>query len=86
MTIKKGKIFTHTLVLDGRKITLNLHFKDSQEWLTPLISVVFNGQVVWEDYLENEVLSVPLESIVGKNSVQIEAVNRGISLVKIAYQ
>jgi hypothetical protein len=85
-TLNKGQRFIHPLVLDGRKITLNLHFKDSQEWLTPLVSAVFNGQVVWEDYLNTEILSVPLESIVGKNSVQIEALNRGISLEKIAYQ
>ncbi|MQY60964.1 hypothetical protein GH153_03895 [bacterium] len=86
LTIDKGRSFWHTLALDGRKITLDLHFKDSSERIAPLITVFFNGRVVWEDYLKDEVLSFPLESRVGKNSLQIVAVNRAVSLVKLAYR
>jgi len=86
LTINKGRSFWHTLALDGRKITLDLHFKDSSERTTPLITVFFNGRVVWEDYLKDEVLSLPLESRVGKNSTQIVAVNRAVSLVKLEYR
>jgi protein involved in temperature-dependent protein secretion len=74
------------LALDGRKIILDLHFKDSSERITPLITVFFNGRFVWEDYLKGEVLSLPLESRVGKNSLQIVAVNRPVPLVKIEYK
>ena len=86
LTINKGRSFWHTLALDGRKITLDLHFKDSSERITPLITVFFNGRVVWEGYLKDEVLSLPLESRVGKNSLEIVAVNRAVSLVKLEYR
>jgi tetratricopeptide (TPR) repeat protein len=86
LTINKGRSFWHTLALDGRKIILDLHFKDSSERITPLITVFFNGRFVWEDYLKGEVLSLPLESRVGKNSLQIVAVNRPVPLVKIEYK
>ena len=86
LTINKGRNFSHTLAFDGRKIILDLHFKDRWEWITPLITVFFNGRVVWEDYLKDEVLSLPLESRVGKNSLEIVAVNRAVSLVKMEYK
>ena len=86
LTINKGRSFWHTLALDGRKIILDFHFKDSSERVTPLITVFFNGRVVWEDYLNDEVLSLPLESRVGKNSLQIVAVNSAVSLVKLEYK
>ncbi len=86
LTINKGRSSWQTLALDGRKITLDLHFKDSSERITPLITVFFNGRVVWEDYLKDEVLSLPLESRVGKNSLQIVAVNRAVSLDKLVYR
>jgi hypothetical protein len=65
---------------------LDLHFKDSSGRITPLITVFFNGRVVWEDYLKDEVLSLSLESRVGKNSLEIVAVNRAVSLVKLEYK
>jgi tetratricopeptide (TPR) repeat protein len=85
-TIDKGRNFSHILSLDGRKIILDLHFKDSIERITPLITVFFNGRVVWEDYLKDKVLSLPLESRIGENSLQIVAVTRTVSLIKLAYR
>jgi tetratricopeptide (TPR) repeat protein len=86
LTIDKGRSFSNTLALDGRKIILDLHFKNSSKRITPLITVFFNGRVVWEDYLKDEVLSLPLESRIGKNSLEIVAVNRAVSLDKLAYR
>jgi hypothetical protein len=86
LTINKSRSFWRTLALDGRKIILDLHFKDSSGRITPLITVFFNGRVVWEDYLKDEVLSLPLESRIGKNSLEIVAVNRAVSLDKLAYR
>ncbi|NIM59455.1 MAG: hypothetical protein GTO16_11020, partial [Candidatus Aminicenantes bacterium] len=56
------------------------------ERITPLITIFFNGRVVWEDYFKDEVLSLPLESRVGKNYLEIVPVNRTVSLVKLAYR
>jgi tetratricopeptide (TPR) repeat protein len=86
LTINKGRSFSNTLALDGRKIIVDLHFKNSSKRTTPLITVFFNGRVVWEDYLKGEALSLPLESRIGKNSLEIVAVNRAVSLVKLEYK
>jgi len=86
LTINRGGNLVQTLVLDGRTILLNLRFRDSQGEIAPLITVFFNGRVVWEDYLKDKVISVPLESRVGENSLVIAAVNRGVSLVRLDYK
>ena len=86
LTINKGRRFSDTLAFDGRKITLDLFFKDGWERRTPLISVFFNGRIVWEDYLNDDVLSLPLESRIGENSLQVVAVNRAVSLDRIKYE
>jgi len=55
--INKGRSFSHALSLDGKKIILDLHFEDSRERIegvAPLISVFFNGRVVWDDYLKSK--------------------------------
>lgn len=53
--IYRGRSFSHALSLDGKKIILDLHFGDGRERIegvVPLISVFFNGRVVWDDYLK----------------------------------
>jgi len=86
LTINIGGSLRQTLILDGRKIALNLRVQDLQEEIAPLLTVFFNGRVVWEDYLEDNILSVALESRVGKNSLKIVPVNRAISPVKLSYR
>ena len=86
LTINKGRSFWYTLAFDGQKIILDLHFKNSLERINPLITVFLNGRVVWEDYLKEEVLSLSLESRIGKNSLQVVAVNSAVSIFKLAYQ
>ena len=85
LLINKGQAFSHPLILDGRKVYLNFHFSNSEESVLPLISVFFNDQVVWEDYLKDEVISFPGNSEVGKNTIRIIPLNRAISLKKISY-
>jgi tetratricopeptide (TPR) repeat protein len=55
--INKGRSFSHAMNLDGKKIILDLHFGDGTERIegaAPLISVFFNGRVVWDDYLKSK--------------------------------
>jgi len=51
-----------------------------------LVTVLYNGRVVWEDYLEEDLVSVPVESKVGENVIQVVPVNRGVELVRITYE
>jgi len=52
--------------------------------LIPLVSIFFNGRVVWEAYLKDKAASFVLETKVGNNELQIVAVNREVSLVKLS--
>ena len=85
-SIGKGERFFHRFILDRGKIILELNFGDIQEGMVPLVSVYFNGDVVWEDYLKGGLVSLPLESRVGENTLEIVAVNKNFSLDKIAYK
>jgi len=47
----------------------------------PLVSVVLNGRVVWEDYLRDEdTVSVTVETEVGSNALWITPINRPVTL------
>jgi len=85
-SINKGRSFSRTLTLDGRKIILDLSFKDILAETPPLISVFFNGSVVWEDYLKENVLSLSLESKLGRNSLQVVAVNKAVSITGLRWR
>jgi tetratricopeptide (TPR) repeat protein len=86
LTIHKGRRFSRALTLDGRKITIDLHFEKSEEGIIPLISVFFNGRVVWEDYVKDEAISFTVESKIGRNVVQVISVNHAASLVGLRWE
>jgi hypothetical protein len=61
----------------------------------PLISVFFNGRVIWEDYIRmeegvgqeaNAVLSLPVKSKVGENNFVVIPVNNSVELHRISYR
>ncbi len=85
-TINKGQSFSRKMVLDGREIQLDLYFKNIQEEIKPFVAVFFNDQVVYEDYLQKESISIPLVSKVGENIIQIVAVNRSAELNGIEWK
>jgi len=78
--VRKGRSFSRELVLDAEEITLELEFRGDGEEPAPLITVVFNGKVVWEDYLHGETISIPLAAKVGKNTLVVLPVNREVRI------
>jgi len=84
--LKKGRVSSQTLIFDGRKKVIDLHFNAGVKGIIPLITVFFNGRLIWEDYLKAEVLSIPVESEVGENSLQIQAVNRPVNIIGIGWR
>ena len=99
LRIEKGRMLSRTLNLDGNEILLNLHFeRERGADFFPLISIFFNGRVVWENYLIDEtkeiggydedevILKLLLKSNVGKNTLMVTPLNSSVSLLKIAYQ
>lgn len=80
ITIKKRRSFLSTLTLDGRRILLDIKFNKDWGEVKPLITVNFNGRVIWEDYIKEDSLSIPLQSKAGENSLQVVAVNQDVSV------
>jgi hypothetical protein len=86
LSIDKNEAFSYSLILDDRPSILNIQFDSGERGINPLISVFFNGRIIWEDYLQEEELLLPVESRPGNNSLEIIPVNRSISLVKLSCQ
>jgi len=86
IVINKGKRFSRRLVFDGRKIILSLQFSRPGAGVTPLISVYFNERIVWEDYLGDSIVSIPLDTEIEENVLVISPVNREVGLLKIQYR
>jgi len=84
--LKKGARFKRTLPFDGRDIVLNLQFMKNWQENAPLMTVIFNGRVVWEDYLKDDSLSIPLKTKAGENILAINPVNKPIEFLKITYR
>ena len=94
--IEKGRRSAHKLILDGSEIILDLNFHTEEgSRVPPMISVFFNGRVVWEEYLKkgegmgqdtHPVLSLPLRSKVGENSLVVIPVNTSIELHRMTYR
>lgn len=84
--IKKGLYSARRMVLDGREILVNLHIENYLEGVPPLISIIFNGHVVWEDFLEENTLSLNLEPKQGANIIQVVAVNTDLSFKRMSYR
>ena len=84
--ISKGRSFSRQLNLDGSRMNFSLHFEGTVEERLPLISVFFNGRVVWEDYLKDEIIKIPLETRIGKNLLMILPVNRSVNITDLKFE
>jgi len=84
--IKKRGKFSRALVFDGEKITLFLRLDDEGGGIPPLVSIIFNGRVIWEDYIKEWAALIPLETKPGVNTLVIRPVNKGVKLIELKYQ
>ena len=81
--IPKRRTFRQELLLDGRDIVLDLRFLVKDNESAPLITIFFNGKVMWEDYLAEEILSIPVETESGSNKIEIIAVNHPVEIIQL---
>lgn len=79
-TLEKGKNFRHNLILDGQKTDLIITFGNRERGRPPLISIFFNGRIIWENYFQEETLSLPVETKVGINRLEVKVKNRDVNL------
>jgi len=75
--------YAPVLVLDEKTYRLRLTVLSGAAEPFPLISIVFNGRVVWEDYLKSDSVEVSLPAVMGENRLEIFSVNRPIQAVRM---
>jgi tetratricopeptide (TPR) repeat protein len=85
LEIKRGEGVSRRLYMDGKQISLHLHFKKVGEGY-PLVSIYFNGKVIWDGLLEDETLSFSLESKIGENLIHVQAVDSTFFWEGVDYQ
>jgi tetratricopeptide (TPR) repeat protein len=86
--IAKGDPFVQTLVLDGGRVSLRLEFSSSggEGQVFPLICVMVNGRVMFEDYVSDGAVSVMVDSDEGENRLEVVPLNRPVTLMRISWQ
>ena len=85
-SISRGQTFRQNMIFDGQEINLDLLFGEREGDRSPLITVLFNGRVAWEDYVEGDLVSFRVDTKVGGNVLEVVPVNRGEKLMKIFYR
>ncbi|HOI44320.1 MAG TPA: tetratricopeptide repeat protein [Candidatus Aminicenantes bacterium] len=82
LRIGKGQSHALPLVAAGGKLDIVIEFEYSEP--APLVSVVFNGRVVWERYFRGSGAAFSIEPDVGENRLQILPVNRDVTLGRMS--
>ncbi len=85
LIIRSGQSFKQTLFLKEKKIGIILTLQGVSSDRNPLLAIEFNDQLIWEDYLETQILSLTVNSEEGINVVTIQPTIRDVSLKKIVY-
>jgi len=85
LTIQRGQSFNQTLILKEKKIGLILTLQEVSPGPAPLLAVEFNDQLIWEDYLETQSLSLIVNSKEGTNILGIQPFIREVTLKNIVY-
>ncbi len=83
--IQRTRRYLREYLFDGEGITLDFRFKQNWESNPPLITIVMNGKVVWEDYLAEEALSLFLDTRGGINILEIAPVIQSIQLTALVW-
>ena len=81
LRLNRGEPFTQKIILNGRKFRLTLSFEEGAAKPFPLVSIMFNGQMIWEDYLQTPEIDIVLPSDIGSNTVQVCAINKPVTLL-----
>jgi len=88
--VKKEARLVQTMVLDGSRVTLGIELENGDglqdSGVFPLVCVIMNGRVVWEDYVSGGVVSVVVETEEEANRLEIRPVNRAVTLGRITWQ
>jgi hypothetical protein len=84
--IIKGQLFHLPLRIEHEAVELTLFFEGITDADPALLSVYFNGPVIFEHYVPKNNLTLTLKPRPGLNLLEMRAVNRNIQIVKISWQ
>jgi tetratricopeptide (TPR) repeat protein len=82
----KGKTRSIEFVSDGTPVVCRISLEPEISGLQPLVSVFFDGRIVWEEYVEQGEISFSLTPGVGDNAFLVSPVNTSIVLSRIAIE
>jgi tetratricopeptide (TPR) repeat protein len=85
MVIQKHKDYTWQLPFDGRAIDLDLYFRRTDTDRAPLITVEFNQEVLWDNFLAEDSFTVPVKTVLGNNILRVSAVDCPVIFQKMSY-
>jgi len=85
LSVGKGQAYPMTLAFEAGRITLNLRFSNEEAVPEPLVSVDFNGLVIWDGYVGPRGLTLSVEAVTGPNTLVLRAVNRPVAPVSLAW-
>jgi tetratricopeptide (TPR) repeat protein len=84
-SLGKGQAHPFALALEAGKITLNLVFSNRQAVPGPLVSLDFNGLVIWEGYAGPGGLALSVDAVTGPNSLVLRAVSGPVTPVSLTW-
>jgi len=78
--LAKGGELVQDLMLDGGRAMLSLDFDPVAGEPKPLVSILLNGQIVWEDFFVEGPLVLRLSPNQGANTLKIIPVNQAVTI------
>ncbi len=82
--LAKGETYKVTIVSDGLPANLRLDFRAEPTGSAPLVAVVLNGRVAWEEKGDTGFAVIPARLRAGPNSLEVEAVGGPLTLISVA--
>jgi len=81
----KGQAQPFALALEAGKITLNLAFSNEEAVPDALVSLDFNGLVIWEGYAGAGGLTLSVDAVTGPNTLVLRAVSGPVTPVSLTW-
>ena len=83
--VEKGSSGPSAFVSDGRPRTVRLDLVPATEGARPLVSIVLNGRVIWENIGDTGPVSLPVRPRQGKNILEIAPVGGAVRLTALTF-
>jgi hypothetical protein len=85
-TAEKGRTFVKPLRFDGSDLAIEIAARGAEAGRTPLVAVVWNDRVVWEDLLQaGAAIRIDVKSVLGMNSLSLVPVNMPVVISRISW-